>query len=115
MRAIASPIKTNIKLKATYAFNVRAFLDSAGVAKRTLDYRKSEKIYSQGDPASGVEYIQEGTVKLTVVNEVGKEAVVAILGPGDFLGEGCLAGQVSCMGRPPRLHPRQYYSLKKKR
>jgi len=72
MRAIASPTKTNIKLRATYAFDVRAFLDSAGVAKKTLEYRRSEKIYSQGDPASGVKYIQEGTVKLTVVNEVGK-------------------------------------------
>ncbi|HWZ97243.1 MAG TPA: Crp/Fnr family transcriptional regulator [Candidatus Dormibacteraeota bacterium] len=54
-------------------------------------------VFSQGDPAKSVLYIQEGGVKLTVVNETGKEAVVAILGPGDFLGEGCLAGQTVCM------------------
>jgi CRP/FNR family cyclic AMP-dependent transcriptional regulator len=79
-------------------FNVQAFLDSAGVARKVLEYRKAESIYSQGDPAKGVKYIQKGGVKLTVVNAIGKEAVVAILGPGDFFGEGCLAGQPVCMG-----------------
>jgi CRP/FNR family cyclic AMP-dependent transcriptional regulator len=90
---IKSPTKLNLK----FAFDAQAFLDSAGVAKRIVDYRRSQKIYSQGDPAKGVKYIQEGGVKLSVVNEVGKEAVVAILGPGDFFGEGCLAGQPVCM------------------
>jgi CRP/FNR family cyclic AMP-dependent transcriptional regulator len=113
MRAIASPTKPNIKLKSTYAFNVRAFLDSAGVVKRTLDYRRSEKLYSQGDPASGVKYIQEGTVKLTVVNEVGKEAVVAILGPGDFIGEGCLAGQMICMASATAITPTTVLFIRK--
>jgi len=80
------------------AFNVQAFLDSAGVARKIVKFRRSEKIYSQGDPAKGVKYIQKGGVKLSVVNESGKEAVVAVLGPGDFFGEGCLAGQPFCMG-----------------
>jgi CRP/FNR family cyclic AMP-dependent transcriptional regulator len=80
------------------AFNAQAFLDSAGVARKIVKFRRSEKIYSQGDPAKGVKYIQEGGVRLSVVNEGGKEAVVAILGPGEFFGEGCLAGQPVCMG-----------------
>jgi len=100
MRASTTPgkIKSPKKPKHKFAFDTQAFLDSAGVAKRIVDYRRSQKIYSQGDPAKGVKYIQKGGVKLTVVNEVGKEAVVAILGPGDFFGEGCLAGQPVCMG-----------------
>jgi CRP/FNR family cyclic AMP-dependent transcriptional regulator len=74
-------------------FNVRLFLDSAGVGRKVSKFGEKEAVFSQGDPAKDVMYIQEGRVKLTVVNEIGKEAVVAILGPGDFLGEGCLAGQ----------------------
>jgi len=60
-------------------------------------FQPKETIFAQGDPAKTVIYIQEGSVKLAVVNETGKEAVVAILGPGDFFGEGCLAGQRVCM------------------
>src|SRR5579864_4469546 len=79
------------------AFNAQAFLDSAGVTRKVKEFQKAEVIFSQGDDAKSVMYIQEGGVKLSVVNEVGKEAVVAILGPGDFFGEGCLAGQPVCM------------------
>jgi CRP/FNR family cyclic AMP-dependent transcriptional regulator len=79
-------------------FDAQAFLDSAGVARRIVEYRKKQKIYSQGEPARNVLYIQNGGVKLSVVNEVGKEAVVAILPSGNFLGEGCLAGQNVRMG-----------------
>ena len=75
------------------AFDAQAFLDSAGVARKVTGFRKKETIYSQGDPAKDVLYIQKGGVRLSVVNEVGKEAVVAVLEPGDFFGEGCLAGQ----------------------
>ena len=91
-------INSNTRLKQKLAFDAQAFLDSTGVARKVVAYRRSEKVYSQGDPAKGVKYIQKGGVKLAVVNEVGKEAVVAILGPGDFFGEGCLAGQPVCMG-----------------
>ena len=95
MKAIASSRKTKPKTKPKNksAFNAQAFLDSAGLARKVVRYRRLGKIYAQGDPATGVKYIQEGGVKLSVVNEVGKEAVVAILGAGDFFGEGCLAGQ----------------------
>ncbi|NDQ55468.1 MAG: Crp/Fnr family transcriptional regulator [Acidipila sp.] len=80
------------------AFDAQAFLDSAGVARKVLEYRKSQLIYSQGDPATSVIYIQKGVVKITVVNTVGKEAVVAILSAGDFLGEGCMTGQTAYIG-----------------
>ena len=75
------------------AFDAQAFLDSAGVARKVKEFKKKEAIFSQGDSAKDVLYIQKGAVRLSVVNETGKEAVVAVLGPGDFFGEGCLAGQ----------------------
>ena len=106
MKEIASSSKTkSIKLKEKRAFNAQAFLDSAGLARKIVRYRRLEKIYAQGDPTTGVKYIQEGAVKLSVVNEVGKEAIVAILGPGDFFGEGCLAGQRICMGTATAITP----------
>ncbi|MGC0774507.1 MAG: Crp/Fnr family transcriptional regulator [Candidatus Acidiferrum sp.] len=75
------------------AFDVQTFLHSAGVARRVVNYGERETVFAQGDPAPSVLYLQKGGVKLTVVNEDGKEAVIAILGPGDFFGEGCLAEQ----------------------
>lgn len=83
--------KPKINHQEKIAFNAPAFLDSVGVTRRIEKYRRSQRIYSQGDPATDVLYIQQGAVKLSVVNPFGKEAVVAILGPGDFLGEGGIA------------------------
>jgi CRP/FNR family cyclic AMP-dependent transcriptional regulator len=80
------------------AFNARAFLDSAGVARRVVEYRRADVIYTQGDPCENVLYIQKGGVKISVLSKTGKEAVVAMLGPGDFFGEGGLAGQPVRMG-----------------
>jgi CRP/FNR family transcriptional regulator, cyclic AMP receptor protein len=107
MQAIASSSKTKPKTKPKKkrAFDAQAFLDSAGVARKIVEYRRSQKIYAQGDPATSVMYIQTGGVKLSVVNEVGKEAVVGILGPGDFFGEGCLAGQRVRMGTATAITP----------
>src|SRR3977135_1707058 len=79
------------------AFDVQLFLDSAGLGRKVGKFPGKETVFTQGDPAKTVMYIQEGGVKITVVNQSGKEAVVAILGPGDFFGEGCLAGQSICM------------------
>jgi CRP/FNR family transcriptional regulator, cyclic AMP receptor protein len=98
-------IKPPIKLKRKHAFDAQAFLDSAGVARRVKDLRPAEVVYTQGDAAESVMYLQSGGVKLTVVNEVGKEAVVAILGPGDFFGEGCLAGQSVRFGTATAIAP----------
>jgi CRP/FNR family cyclic AMP-dependent transcriptional regulator len=92
-----SNAKDQETLKDQHVFEV-CILDSAGVARTLVEYRESKKIYAQGDPATKVMYIQRGGVKLSVVNEVGKEAVVAILGRGDFFGEGCLAGQRTRVG-----------------
>ena len=100
MKTIAKSrgIKSNKKLKQKLAFDAQAFLDSAGVARKVTEFKKAEVVYAQGDAANSVMYLQSGGVKLIVVSEVGKEAVVAILGPGDFFGEGCLAGQPVRMG-----------------
>jgi CRP/FNR family transcriptional regulator, cyclic AMP receptor protein len=85
--------KSSPKLRPKHSFDAQAFLDSAGVARKVKEVRRGELVYAQGAAAESIIYLQSGGVKLTVVNEVGKEAVVAILGPGDFFGEGCLAGQ----------------------
>jgi CRP/FNR family transcriptional regulator, cyclic AMP receptor protein len=85
--------KSSPKLRQKHAFDAQAFLDSAGVARKVKEIKRAELVYAQGAAAETIIYLQSGGVKLTVVNEVGKEAVVAILGPGDFFGEGCLAGQ----------------------
>src|ERR1700681_3786528 len=86
-------------------FDAQAFLDSAGLARKVVEYRRSETIYSQGEPTENVLYIQKGGIKLSVVNEVGKEAIVAMLGPGDFFGEGGLAGQPVRMGTATATTP----------
>ena len=75
------------------AFSPRAFLAKVGEGRTIHTYRKSQVVFSQGDRADAVFYIQKGKAKVTVISEQGKEAVVAILGPGEFFGEGCLAGQ----------------------
>src|SRR5271163_3280457 len=79
-------------------FDAQAFLETAGVAKRVQEFHKAEVVYAQGDAATNVIYLRKGVIRLSVVSEEGKEAVVATLGPGDFFGEGCLAGQSVRMG-----------------
>ena len=98
-------IKPERKSTQKRGFNAQAFLDSAGVARKIVEYRKSQKIYAQGDLAKNILYIQNGGIKLSVVNEVGKEAIVAILAPDDFFGEGCLAGQKVRMGTATTVTP----------
>ena len=85
--------------------DVRQFLDSAGLGRKVGKFAKKEPIFAQGDPAKNVMYIHGGGVRLTIVNETGREAVVAILGPGDFFGEGCLAGQTVCMATATAIAP----------
>jgi CRP/FNR family cyclic AMP-dependent transcriptional regulator len=87
-----------MKSKPENAFNPQVYLESAGVSRRIEEFRSKQAIFSQGDAADSVVYIQKGSVRFTVVNESGKEAVVAIFGPGDFLGEGTMAGQKVRMG-----------------
>jgi CRP/FNR family transcriptional regulator, cyclic AMP receptor protein len=82
-----------MKRAAKAAFDPKVFLAKVGRGRTLADYKKNQRIFSQGDPADAIFYIQAGKVKLTVVSKQGKEAVVAILGADDFFGEGCLAGQ----------------------
>ena len=72
-------------------FNVRDFLSQSGIGKAIEEFPKGASIFCQGDPANTIHYIQKGRVKLGVVSKAGKEAVIALLGPGDFLGESCVA------------------------
>ena len=87
------------------AFNPAAFLAKVGNGKRLLHSRKNDVLFSQGDVADAVFYIQEGRVKLTAVSAQGKEAIVAILESKDFLGEGCLAGQPLRLAGAKALDP----------
>ena len=104
---------TKKKQTKSPAFNVKMFLDSTGVGRRVSKFRANDVLFTQGSPAKTVMYIQEGGVKLTVVNEAGKEAVVAILGPGDFLGEGCLAGELLCMATATAIAPTTVLAIEK--
>jgi CRP-like cAMP-binding protein len=87
------------------AFDPQVFLDTAGVARNVAEFRKGEAIYSQGEAADSVMYVQKGGVKFSVVNGSGKEAVVAMFGPNDFFGEGCMAGQTIRMGTATAVTP----------
>ena len=88
-----SPVRTTPP-----AFEVQAFLTSAGLSPRTVRFVTGAVVFAQGAQANSVFYLQQGGIKLSVLSSAGKEAVVAMLGPGDFLGEGCLAGQPLRMG-----------------
>src|SRR6202451_3986802 len=79
--------------KGKSPFDPKVFLSKVNGGRAIADYRKDQVVYTQGEPADAVFYIQSGKVKNTVLSEQGKEAVVALLGTGDFFGEGCLTGQ----------------------
>jgi CRP/FNR family cyclic AMP-dependent transcriptional regulator len=81
------------KPKKGRSFDPQAFLATVGLARSITQYRPQHRIFSQGDPSDAVFYIQKGRVKLTIMSEQGKEAVIGVLAAGDFLGETCLAGQ----------------------
>ena len=103
-----------MKGKPGRAFDLQIFLDSAGVARKVVEFRRKEKIFSQGDAANAVLYIQEGAVRLSVISAAGKEAVVGMMGPRDFFGEGCLAGQPLRMGSATALIPTRLLIVEKK-
>ena len=91
--------------KAVSAFNAQEFLDSAGIARKVVKFGRNETIFRQGDVCEDVMYIRTGGVKLSVLSKIGREAVVAMLGPGDFFGEGCLAGQPFRIGSATAITP----------
>jgi CRP-like cAMP-binding protein len=101
-----SPVTAQLKAaRPLPAFDLHEFLESAGIARRITKYPRGAAVFSQGDAASDVFYLQQGSVKLSVLSRTGKEAVVAILGPGDFFGEGCLAAQPRRMATAHVLTP----------
>ena len=102
-----------MKSKSKPTVNVRAFLDSAGSPGKIIAYRRGEVIFLQGDAPTDVMHVQEGAVKLSVLSELGREAVVAVRGPGDFFGEGCLAGQRVRTGTATAITPSTILVLSK--
>jgi CRP/FNR family cyclic AMP-dependent transcriptional regulator len=96
-------------------FDARAFLESTGGARRVAAYARGETIFRQGDPCTEVFYVNAGGVKLSVVSKAGREAVVAMLGPGDFFGEGCLAGQRIRVGSATAITPSAIVRIAKAR
>ena len=83
----------SVEPKARPGFDAEAYLESTGPARKVVKYRQGEVVFAQGDPADDVRYLQKGGMKVSVLSRIGKEAVIAMLSPGDFFGEGALAGQ----------------------
>ena len=102
LRKLPSPA---MKSKKKRAFDPQVFLESVGASRKVSEFQDREVIFSQGDAATSVLYIQKGSVKFTVVNESGKEAIVAIFGPSEFFGEGCMAGQTTRRGTATAMAP----------
>src|ERR1700736_1544777 len=96
---------SGMKANKKSTFDAQVFLESVGASRRVAEFRKKQAIFTQGDAADSVIYIQKGGVKFTVVSESGKEAVVAIFGSGDFLGEGVIAGQTVRTGTATTISP----------
>ena len=101
--------------KAAPLFDAHAFLESSGVARTIAHYGRGETIFTQGDECAHVMYIQTGGVKLSVLSKTGREAVVAMLGPGDFFGEGCLAGQPLRIGSATAITPSAILLVRKEK
>jgi len=83
--------------KSKPVFDPKLFLSKVGEGRTIANYARKDVVFAQGDPGNAIFYIQKGKVKLSVVSNAGKEAVIAVLGAGDFLGEGCLAGRPVCL------------------
>jgi CRP/FNR family cyclic AMP-dependent transcriptional regulator len=96
------------------AFDVKTFLGTGGVSRRVSRCAAGKVVFAQGAAANTVFYIQEGAVKLSILSPGGKEAVVAMLGPGDFFGEGCLAGQTLRMGTATTMTPATLLKIPKR-
>jgi len=94
---VGNPGYMQPKEKSKPLFDPKMFLAKVGAGRKIMEYRDGEVVFSQGDLADSIFYVQKGKLKLTVVSDQGKEAVIAILEAGDFFGEGCLAGQIRRM------------------
>ena len=99
--------------KKAKSFDIQEFLSSVGKSRRILKFKKGQVIFSQDDPGDDVLYIQSGNAKLTIVNPQGKEAVLAIVGSGDFLGEGCIIGNPVRLTTATAIAPMNAMSIEK--
>jgi len=102
-----------MKQSKTVTPEPQSFLDRSGMARKVAEFQKDEQIYGQGEAAKSVMYIQKGNVKFSVVSATGKVAVVAMLGPSDFFGEGCMAGQSVRMGTATAITPTTLLAIDK--
>ncbi len=101
------------KKSNTELLEPQTFLDNSGMARRVAEFRKDEQIYGQGDAANSVMFIQKGNVKFSVISASGRVAVVAMLGPSDFFGEGCMAGQSVRRGTAVAITPTTLLAINK--
>lgn len=108
-----SPRKRAVVPRVQAPFDVEAYLESMVEARQTERYRRGAVVFSQGDPGNDVRYLQKGAVKLSILSRVGKEAVVAMLAPGDFFGEGVLAGQSIRIASATAVSPSSVLTIKK--
>jgi CRP-like cAMP-binding protein len=113
-KAMVSPAEIGTSSERTAAFDPRLFLAKLDVGKSKQEYQEDESVFSQGDAADAVFYLQSGKVKLTAVSTQGKEAVVAILPEGSFFGEGCLAGQPLRMATASTVEPSAIIRVEKR-
>ena len=102
------------KNKSLEPFDTSKYLETAGVKRKIVSYRKQQTIFSQGEPSRSVLYLQSGSVKITVTSSSGKEAVIALLRPGDFFGEGCIAGQPLRVARASAMGPVSVLEIEKR-
>jgi CRP/FNR family transcriptional regulator, cyclic AMP receptor protein len=99
--------------KTRLDFDVEGYLNAAASGRKVVSYRRGEVVFSQGDAATDVRYLQKGAIKLSVLSRIGKEAVVAMLAPGDFFGEGVLTGQALRIGTATAVLPSSVLSIEK--
>src|SRR6202451_1674855 len=102
------------KIGALEPFNASEYLETAGVKRKIVTYRKRQTIFSQGDQSRSVFYLRSGSVKIAVTSSSGKEAVIALLHPGDFFGEGCIAGQPLRVARASAMGPVSVLEIEKR-
>ena len=94
-------------------FDAETYLQSTGPARKVVKHRRGEEVFAQGDPATDVRYLQKGVIKISVLSRIGKEAVIAMLSPGDFFGEGALAGQTVRIETATALAPSSVLTIEK--
>jgi CRP-like cAMP-binding protein len=111
--AVTKAVKAKAMAAKASEFSVQGFLETNGIDKKVMPFRRGEPVFTQGDACEHVWYIQSGGIKLSVLSKTGKEAVVAMLGPGDFFGEGCLAGQEVRMGSATAITPSEILCIDK--